>query len=156
MLLRSLRIMHRHCRTPPRDVTHPCDVLPFFSPSLLGSHFDSLFSPHTLTGILSLPCFSLDKHHYQDTTRTLPVPADSEQNTNLNVNTEQMLHFHTIAICWREIFTPSQLISTTFGVTHSVMLVAAEGALSGLRCKDLNGKHTEQLMQVSLHQSHIK
>lgn len=30
LLSGSLRIMHRHCRTPPRDVTHPCDVLPFF------------------------------------------------------------------------------------------------------------------------------
>lgn len=29
LLFCSLCIMHRHCRTLPQDVTHPCDIFPF-------------------------------------------------------------------------------------------------------------------------------
>lgn len=32
LLFCSLCIMHRHCRTLPQDVTHPCDIFPFFPP----------------------------------------------------------------------------------------------------------------------------
>lgn len=114
--LRSLRIMHRHCGMPPQDVTHPSDVSPFFPSPWLPLCFHSILS---LASCLYLP-FSL----------TVSLPADSEYNKNLNVNTQQMSYFNTMCFnsnLIKRISLPSSsyLQLGCFGVTPNDSLVDA-------------------------------
>lgn len=106
LLLRSLRITHRL-----QNATPWCDS------SLWCIAFFSLpfSSPHTLTGILSLPCFSLDR-------------------TSFSYRRSTFTH------C----VTPSQLISITtlFWCDSKWLGDAGKRPLSGLRCIDLNTANT--------------
>lgn len=128
LLLSSLRIMHRHCRTPPQDMTHPCDVSPFFPPLPFSS-------PHTLTSILFLPCFFLD-------------------TTSLSYRWSTFTQCCSMAICEGVGYysQAAHIYNYLLGATANDSLGdAGKRPLSGLRCIDLNttNSHTAGYASVS-------
>ena len=139
-LFRSLRITHRHCRTPPQDVTHPCDVSPFLPPPTSPL-------PLAVASPISLWAASLYSRHKSRCKYAADVLLSR------NVFQQQF--------SWRGIFSPpDQLVSTVVLVwhqmTHLLMLVAAEGGSQGpaMHRSEHTPTHThtrtQLLMQVSL------
>lgn len=140
MLSRSLRIMHRLCRTPPQDVTHPCDV----SPSL------SLSLAPTLT-----PCFhatlSLASCPRRLALQTAPFPVHrvSEHKSLCKCTTDAPL-----SLFQQRIVAPRQLVSTSqHHMTHSLMLAAAREGEHPVACGAWIRVGHSKLMQVSPHRA---